>query len=71
LFSFSKIQVRVDDNTSPNKFTTGFVYVNVERDQFKPQLNLPRTVTVEESAQIGFLVFDVDATDADKKVFEN
>jgi hypothetical protein len=63
-----QINVRIDDNSSPNKFTTGIVYVNVPRDLFAPVLNLPRTVAILENTQPGTLVFDVDATDQDQKV---
>lgn len=44
--------------------------MNVERDRFPPVLNLPETVRLEETAQPDAFVFDVEATDADKRVRE-
>lgn len=67
MFHF-QIQIQVDDNSTPKKFTTGFVYVNVPRDLFNPQLNLPNDVQIEESAQPNREVYDVDATDQDLRV---
>lgn len=65
-----QVQIRVDDNTSPNKFTTGIIFVNVPRDLSDPVINLPASVTIEESTPQNSNVYDVDVRDDDLRVSE-
>lgn len=63
-----QITVQVEDDGDPVNFSTGTITVLVPRDLQNPTLNLPSTITIEESVLTNSTVFTVIGSDLDLRV---
>ena len=65
---FPQLEVTASDMGDPEKKSTATVTINVDRDQYKPEIEASYNTTIPDSYEVNKTVVTVRAFDRDLKV---